>query len=278
MIRNICRMLFSYCFLAVSGALFLAAANQSIAAPVFRYSLPQSWAGPPATVVEDLSPADNDGILAGTPALSATIPPGADPTTQSLDSHTGGIQTAATGLLNNAAIAAAGGFRYDVSFLWDGGAGSFPVQKIIDYAGTEFLQLENIDAGNGTAELRFGFNDEADLGPSAAVSANQWYTVAAVFDTQGNTVAGDGSLAGLATLTVNGNSFSEAVSKSNFGDSLNRRIGVGVFSVGGGIIELEGLVHDPAVSLIPEPATVWLLLIAVAALLWRKNRAVARSA
>jgi hypothetical protein len=233
--------------------------------------MPQSWTGPPETVIDDLSASGNDAGTAGTPALSATIPPGADPATQSLDSHSGGFQTTATGLLNNAAIAAAGGFRYDVSFLWDGTTGGFSVQKIIDYAGTDFLQLENIDAIAGTADLRFGFNDVADLGPSTTVFANEWNTVSAFFNTQGNSVAGDGSLSGLATLTVNGNSVSEAVAKTTAGDALNRPIGVGTFSIAGGIIELEGLIHDPAVSLVPEPSSLGLLLTLTAAMLARSN-------
>lgn len=241
------------------------------AQPIVQYSFPASWDGT-GTTVTDLSGAGNNGHTAGTPALSATIPPGADPATQSLDSHNGGIQTDATGLLANSALEGPGGFRFEVSFWWDGTPDELPVQKIIDYAGTEFLQLENVDQGAGTADLRFGFNDEAGLGPILSINANQWYDVVATFDTQGNTVVA-GDLAGLATMVVNGGApISVALTKTGFGDGLNRPIGIGAFSIGSGILELNGLIHDPTVSLLPEPAS--LLLLGLAGLLMVRRRAV----
>jgi hypothetical protein len=238
----------------------LAATTLVHAAPVFRYSLPASWPGPPAAVVDDLSAAGNDANTAGAPLLSSTIPPGADPATRSLDSHGGGFQTQATGLLNNAAVAAAGGFVFDLSFLWDGTLGGFPVQKIIDYAGTESLQLAEIDNTLGTANLRFQFDDDPLNGVVLPILANTWYDVRAEFNTLGNAVAGDGSISGLATLTANGIGTSGPATKTVQGDNLNRRIGVGIFSVAGGIIELEGFIHDPSVRLVPEPSS-WILLI-----------------
>ena len=242
---------FAICLLATTALVH--------ADPIFRYSLPDSWSGPPATSVVDLSATGNNAKLAGTPALSASIPPGADPATQSLDSHSGGFQTLATGLLNNAAIAAAGGFVFDLSFIWDGTAGNFSVQKIIDYAGTESLQIGNLDTTIGTANLHFQFDDDPLNGVVLPILANTWYDVVAEFDTLGNAIAVDGSIAGVASLTVNGVSISGPATKTTQGDVLNRPIGIGNFSIAGGIIELNGLIHDPSVSLVPEP-TSWMLL------------------
>jgi PEP-CTERM motif len=214
--------------------------------PIVEYRMPQSWDGV-SSVVADLSPESNNGSQAGSPALSASNPPGAGPGTSSLDSHNGGILTDASNLLSNFTVAASGGFQFELDLFWDGSTNQFDIQKIIDYAGTEFLQLENTGAGLG--DLRFGFNDTAAFGPVGAITANQWHHVVASFDTLGNTVDGSGDLAGLATLTIDGVEASQAVFKSNFGDGLNRPIGFGTFAGGLNIIDFQGLIFNPVVSL-----------------------------
>ena len=246
-------------------------------APILEYRFPDSWDGV-ATTVTDVSGAGNNGTLAGTPALSANVPPGAPAGSQSADTSSGGFRTDNTALLTNDDIAAAGGFRFDTTFMWSGANNAFSVHKIIDYAGTEFLQLQDIDTVNGIATLRFGFNDDPAVGANlvTTINANQWYDVSGIFDTQGNSVAGDGSLAGQATLIVNGSTFVDNVSKSNFGDGLNRPIGIGTFSASGsGIIELEGNIFSASVELIPEPASAAMWLVAgvgTLVLRWRRGR------
>lgn len=245
----------------LGGLLFVTAVAN--AQPIVEYSFPTSWDGT-GTVVTDLSGAGNDGSTAGNPALSPVIPSSADPLTQSLFSTSGGIQTDATQLLSNTTLEAAGGFMFEVSFRWNADpSGNALVQKIIDYAGTEFLQLENIDTGNDTADLRFGFNDAAGVGPTMSIVADQWYSVVATFDTQGNTI-NSGELAGMATMVVNnGAPITESVAKGTLGDGLDRSIGIGTFAVASGILNMTGLIHAPTITLLPEPSSLVLLGLSV---------------
>jgi len=215
--------------------------------PIVQYRFPESWDGL-AGVVADLSGEENDGTPAGAPLLTAAVPPGADVGLMSLDTHNGGIQTEATRLLTNFEIGSAGGFRYEVDVFWDGTTNGFDIQKVIDYAGTEFLQLENSDLLAGTSELRFGFNDTEGLGPVVTLTANEWHHVEAAFDTEGNLVDGNGDLAGTATLTVDETSVAESVFKSDFGDGLTRSIGIGMFANFSGLVDFHGFIHNPVVS------------------------------
>ena len=194
------------------------------AAPVFQYSFPASWNGT-GTAVIDQSTAANDGHTNGTLALSASVPPGATAGTQSITTNAGGIVTNATQLLSNSIVAAAGGFRYDVSFMWDGtDSSSFGhVEKIVDYAGTESLQLTT---STGSAELEMRFDDSVNA-VTATIQPNTWYNVSMLFDSQGNPVVG-GNLAGVASLIINGGApIIAAATKTSQGDTLNRSIGVG---------------------------------------------------
>ncbi len=239
------------------------------ATSIFEYSWPASGLNP---VISDLSSAGNDADP-GNATLSATVPSGAPVGAQSLATTDGGAATQAINLLLNATVDAAGGFRFDTQFLWDGtndDGSSVLIQKIIDYAGTESLQIEDIDLSGGTATLRFLFNDNAE-GPTTTIVANQWYDVSAVFATTAG-VQGDGSLPGVATLTVDGNSFSENVSKTSFGDGLDRSIGIGALSVAPTVIELHGLIYDPSVQLLPEPSTALLGLLAAASFMLSNRR------
>lgn len=261
-------MKFTVCLLAPFCLLAICADTAS-ATSIFEYSWPASGLNP---VIADLSGAGNDADP-NNATLSPTVPAGAPVGAESLATSDGGATTQAIDLLENADVAAAGGFRFDTQFLWDGtndAGSSILIQKIIDYAGTESLQLEALDLVNGTATLRFLFND-AGIGPTTTINANQWYDVSAVFIAT-DVVQGDGSLPGIATLTVDGNSFSEAISKSDFGDSLNRPIGIGGLSVAPGIIELHGNIFDPSVALIPEPSSCLLGLLGIAGMLLRKTR------
>jgi hypothetical protein len=259
-------------FLIVAALFALAACGAQAASSVFEYNFPGSWNGTGTTVM-DLSSAGNNGNISGTLSLSSSVPPGALPGTQSIVTSAGGILTASSLLLNNSLVAAAGGFKYSVSFMWDGtDSSSFAhTEKIIDYAGTESLQLTTT---TGSAQLQMRFDDSVNA-VSTTILPNTWYSVAMEFDTLGNAVDASGNLAGLASLTVNGGvPITAAAVKTAQGDTLNRPIGIGQLGANFGyLVGFKGDIYDPTVTLVPEPSALALLgLGAVTMLLRRKAR------
>lgn len=239
---------------------------------IVYYSFPASWDGTGTDVI-DLSPAGNNGTATTGAALSATIPPTAAPGDQSLAPVAGGISTTNINLLENPAVSAAGGFVFEASFLWDGGHGTHTVvQKIIDNEGTESLQLQNIDTNNGTADLQFRINDFD--GPTMQIMANTWYDVQGIFDSMSNSIDGNGDLAGVATLMVNGATTSMPMTRESgdtggmgtASDALDRPIAFGSFSSAPSILTFSGYIHDPSVHLVPEPASICLAATGVLAL------------
>ena len=245
--------------------------------PVFQYSFPASWNGTGGAVV-DQSSAGNNGSIVATPALSNTVPPGAAGGTQSVTTNTGAILTNASGLLPNSTVAAAGGYRYDVAFLWDGtDSSSFGhVEKIVDYAGTESLQLTTT-AGSAALQMRF---DDSVNAISATILPNIWYQASAEFDSNGNSVDGSGNLAGTAQLTLTDLTDSGsptvfgpvAATKTAQGDTLDRPIGIGQLGANFGyLVGFKGDIYNPAVSLVPEPASIGLFCVAIP-LLYRRRR------
>lgn len=262
--------------------------QQSFAGPVFSYqfasSPPTSWNGVGASgaAVTDLSSAHNDGVTTGLPVLSPIVPSGAPANAESLLTDGGGLRTNALSLLTNAAIAANGGFKMDAWINWDGTDNAQHIGKIIDYAGTDYLQIQGL---NLAPIVRFGFNDDVNIGThlTAPIVANTWYHVTGVFDTTGQTIAGDGSLTGVATLYLNGVAVgTDTVAKlaanagtGTAGDPLNRRIGVGNFSnSGNSLLQFRGYLYNPSVDLIPEPTTFCLfsLCLLVGSSIWRGRR------
>jgi hypothetical protein len=248
------------------------------AAPVFSYQFassgPTSWngVGGSGTTVTDLSSAHHDGVTTGGPLLSPNVPFPAPADAESMFTDGGGMRTNATSLLSNALIAASGGFQMDAWFEWDGSDNAQHTGKIIDYAGTDYLQIQFLDIA---PIVRFGFNDDSTIGTNliAPIVPFTWYHVTGVFDTTGNTIAGDGSLTGEATLFLDGVAVgSDTVTKlatnsglGTAGDALNRRIGVGYFSASAGsLIQFRGWLYNPSVDLIPEPATAILICIGAA--------------
>lgn len=261
----------------VQGALTLAigcgfAASNLIASPVFTYGFPASWSGT-GTAVTDLSTAGNNGTTVGTLALSASVPPGAPSGTQSITTNSGAITTVGNLLMSNAAVGAAGGFRYDVWFNWDGTDNSSfgHTEKIIDYAGTESLQLTT-SAGSAALQMRF---DDSVNAVSTTISPNTWYHVQVEFDSLGNPIVG-GNLAGVVSMVVNGGApLTAAATKTAQGDGLNRPFGVGQLGANFGyLVGFKGQIYNPSVSLLPEPGSLALIGLAgiVLALRRKTNR------
>jgi hypothetical protein len=245
---------------AVAAVFWLAASvADAQTSPVFEYSFPASWSGT-GTTITDVSPAGNNGNLDGTLSLALAVPPGAAAGTQSVSTSAGGILTTGNLLLANSSVAAAGGFTYNVSFMWNGtDSASFGhTEKLIDYAGTESLQLVTT---TGSASLQMAFADDAgneSVPVSTTIVPNTWYNVKLAFG--GITPVGS-DLAGTASLYVNGSLMGSAsATKGTYGDSLNRPIGVGQLGANFGyLVGFKGDIYDPSVQLgvapVPEPST-----------------------
>lgn len=276
---------------AAASVFALAASAAHAQTPIFDYSFPASWGGT-GTTVTDLSGAGNNASYASidTPALSSAIPTGG--TGDSVNTSGGGFDTIATGLLNNNAIAAAGGFTMDVEFMWNGTVTTAHsgYQKLIDYAGTESLQLANTSASGATLEMVFagdtppaGSTSPETVAVSTTIQANTWYNVSLNFNTKGNSLTSSDDISGLASLSVNGSLISSAeATKGNYGDGLGRAIGVGEWAAntqfavyGLNINDFQGDIYNASVTLAPEPSTVALSVLGglgVLGMRWRARR------
>jgi hypothetical protein len=279
------RGIFVGSFLVLGSALSVRAGTT----PVLQYTFPASWNGT-GTIVTDQSSAGNNGIVSTTATKHPTFstPPDSS-SNDAIVTNAGGVQTTNKLLLSNSAIATAGGFSYSVDFFWDGTDNSAHIGKIIDYAGTESLQIDNPNVTNGTANLDFIFTTEGvapspdtTVGPAIQIAARTWYQATAVFNTEGNAVAVDGTLSGLATLfvgPVGGSSIetSVPVTKTTYGDGLNRPIGIGELgfpSTSSTLVLFNGAIYNPEVDLgvLPEPASMAVLCLAGPMLLSRRRR------
>ncbi len=245
------------------AALFCLAASVADAqtTPVFEYDFPASWNGTGGTIT-DVSSAGNNGHFDGTLSLdsSSAVPPGAPAGTLSVITSAGAILTNADLLLSNSAVAAAGGFTMNVWFNWNGtDSSSFThIEKLIDYAGTESLQLVTT---SGSASLQMQFADDSgneSVPVSTTILPNTWYDATLTF---GNTtLVGSSSqdVQGTANLYLNGSLVDSATAiKGTNGDSLNRPIGVGQLGANFGyLVGFKGDIYDPSVALgVPEPST-----------------------
>lgn len=257
---------------AVAAVFGLVASTSQAASPVFEYGFPASWNGT-GTTITDLSAAGNNGVFDGTLSLDAVVPPGAPAGTQSLNTTAGGVLTSANGLLNNSTIFGAGGFIYNVSFMWNGtDSTSFGhTQKLIDYAGTESLQLVTTA---GSASLQMAFANDAgaeSVAVSTTVLPNTWYHVRFEFDAT-SMVGGD--VNGIASMSVNGSTpITGLATKGTYGDSLSRPIGIGQLGANFGyLVGFKGDIYDPSVSLVPEPSTLSLGVLGGLTLLLRRRK------
>ena len=249
---------------------------------VFRYSAFQG-SGKDLPVVFDAGGAGNDGLADETTKLGSATPTDGVPTdagNRSLDGRgLGGVVSGGTSELLNAAIAEAGGFTLEAWFRWDG-TGS--VNSILDYAGTEKLVIDtNVGAGD---ELRMRINSDPNFDSIiGSVAPGQWHYAAAVFDTLGNAVDG-GAITGEFRLYLDGQLMSTTDSRtvSEFGDSLDRPIGIGKHPLNFEADRFAGLVFEPRVTLgalaaedllyvVPEPHSVALFACGMVPLLRRRR-------
>ncbi len=75
-------------------------------------------------------------------------------------------------------------------------------------------------------------------------------------------------------MIVNGGSaLSGSAVKSDFGDSLNRGIGIGQLALASHLVFFNGLIYDPQVTLVPEPTSLALLGLGGLVMLARRKKA-----
>lgn len=249
----------------------------SIAQTVFQYDY--SFSALPD--IFDVSGAGNDALAGPLAVLSDDVPTVGVPAAsgdKSLDSSDpNAVQASQSGavtneisLLDNDNIEAAGGFTYETWFKWNGGGA---VNSIIDYAGTDKLVIDQRQGVTTSLAMRMDPNDHM-IGNAVA---GQWHYVAFVFDSSGNAQVDD-------TISGNATAYFDSlepidlgvVTKSAFGDSLARPIGVGQHPLGFDLDFFDGSVYQTRVSLgalgandllfIPEPSSCVTLTLGLAAL------------
>lgn len=188
-----------------------------------------------------------------------------------------GINSPTTQELSNTLVTTNGGFTMESWFLWNGGGN---VNSIIDYAGTEKFRM------NSTGTLDFNFDSGLGAQIIATIEPGTWHYVAAVFEWDGGPVSATGGIGGTLTYFLDSITplGSVAAIKDDFGDSLNRPIGVGRHPIGFGGDNFDGLIYEPRVSLgalspgellftpIPEPSTPLFGILSSALFLARRKR------
>lgn len=223
--------------------------------PLLSYSFPTSYDGSTdGADVTDLSAAANNGIAKGTKtelpvALSEDIPPGADAGTKSLSfvSTPGAVATVKTKLLNRPMVITAGGYTFDV---WFKGVQGATIQKVIDYAGTEYIGTREADTdGDGNAgEVSISVSNNANfmvLDKDDGLDLTGWNHM--VFTFQVTDETNPAAILGNATANLNGTITTISGTLSSFGDALNRKISIGSHPIAG--VDLySGLIYNPVVS------------------------------
>lgn len=271
--------------LILSTSLSMAILATGSASTVLHYRVNSSDAGTVAGNVVPGVDGSADGTVAfGTvtlsPDLPAVIPVGGGDRSLSFDGSSG-INLPGTRQLLNSTLETAGGFTYEAWFNWAGGGN---INSIIDYAGTEKLVREV--SGTGAA---YRNNSAAPLYPLGAAEPGEWHYTAIVFSPT-STVDGTGSITGDFTFYFDSATpvaTETGVTISNFGDSLNRTIGVGTHPVGFAGDFFNGLIYEPRVStgalnssellisnLVPEPGSISLLFGSLLPILFVRRRGI----
>ncbi len=219
--------------------------------PVLEYRFPASYDGSGEDVaVIDQSPADHNGVLNIPVALSEDVPPGAAAGLASLDLTEGAasVLTEDIDLLTSAKILETGGFTYDI---WFKGAPTANLNKLIDFAGTDWLAASTADSdgdGNVGEIVISPGNDYANslrLDADDGYRPDDWNHAVARFQVTGGTVA---NLTGTLSLTLNGVTRSlTGRSVTSYGDDLNRPLGIASHPSGGE--KYSGLIFNPKVFL-----------------------------
>ncbi len=231
--------------LAAMLLLSIATHSQAVLTTVFNYNFPASYNGT-GTTVTDLGPAANHGVTSGVLALSSNIPVGAPAGTSSLNlvATPGRINTNAIDLITNASVAASGGFVYDFWFN-PTGTNTGGIKKIIDMAGTDLVAYDT----NTVPRVTIGLSDmgETAFYTGGGLDPNGWNHVVVEFNSDGSQLIGN-VVAGKLSVTVNGitQNFG-AKTVGNFGNSLNRTIGIGQHPLGGE--QFNGLIYNPTAFL-----------------------------
>ncbi|MGH7940788.1 MAG: PEP-CTERM sorting domain-containing protein [Limisphaerales bacterium] len=276
---------------AAAAVLALAAsAAHAQSTPVFNYQFPASWNGT-TSAVADQSSAGNNGTYRYGLTLAAAPPTDSgnsisDSASASATDPNGGFYTDGTSLLPDATVAADGGFQYNIDFNWNGTfSSSFGgIQKLLDYSGTESLQLVAKSGTVATLEMTFNpgttSSGATEIAALTTILPNTWYDVTFDFNTEGNSVVA-GDLTGVGALYVDGTLVSSGGAiKGVYGDSLARPIGIGQFGYAGtDLIGFNGDIYNPSVNLgsfvVPEPSSLALSLlggIGVLGMSWNGSR------
>ncbi len=240
-----------------------------------------SGANHPATAATGTTYSENtpwpDGFA--TSLLPGGLPKGTGD--RSVNTSAGGIVTDAINLVNNAAIAEAGGFTMETWLYRLQDTGSTTLEKIIDIAGVYRLQLQpDSDLTGDSDTVRFNV-----AGGSAILPLGEWHHLAAVVDTLGSEVDGSGNLSAVARFFFDGRQMgtdtaTTLAASSDTSYLQTRGIGIGRHPVGSELF--QGLFYDTRVVLgalspgefllVPEPSMAMLALFGFLALAGRRRR------
>jgi hypothetical protein len=226
------------------------------------FSFPDSYDGlVNAAPVLDLGLRGNNGTATGTTAalpvaLSDDVPAGALPNTKSLSfvSTPGAIATTRTKLLNRPSVTLAGGYTYDV---WFKGVQGATIQKVLDYAGTEYIATResNADGDDHPGEVIISISNSATfmvLDTDDGLDLTGWNHL--VFSFKVTDESNPAAILGEATANLNGTITTRSGTLSNYGDPLNRTLSIGSHPTAGSDL-YRGLIYHPQVYLGVPPVT-----------------------
>ncbi len=200
--------------------------------------------------ITDVSTGGNNGAVIGTTVSTVEDDPFGVAGQLSFSFSSGPdnrINTNAIDLLTVANVAASGGYTMS-THVKTGQVTGFG--QLFAYAGTDGFRTQNavfqfITSSNGGPTGGMVVDLNALHGSS--LQDNNWHEVTAAFDSLGNGVV-SGQVQGQFTFTIDGTSYAPiAGAFDDFGESLNRPIGVGGRSAGGD--QFNGLIYNPSVSL-----------------------------